>query len=193
VKLDNLAAWRGVKFRTKGIWANVLQGPEVGAAVTTLASSELYSGLERGILDALEYSTPATDMALAFYEVAKYYMMPGFHQPATMLSDGVNKDAWNKLPADLKAMYDAANRAANAIQYGKFVLADAEALAAYEAMPGVELVVCPEDLQAKFAALADAEYAKQAAADPFFAKVYNSQREFKKQYDFFKGYQSMNF
>ena len=193
VKLDTLQSWKGVKFRTKGIWANILQGPEVGAAVTTLSSSELYSALERGILDALEYSTPATDMALAFYEVAKYYMMPGFHQPATQLSDGVNKDSWNKLPDDMKAMYKAANAVANSMTYGKLVLADAEALAVYEEMPDVEMVVCPVDLQLKFAALADEEYAKQAAADPFFKKVYESQRAFKAQYDFFKSYQTFNF
>jgi len=193
VKLDNLAAWKGLKFRTKGIWADILQNPQIGAAVTTLASSELYSALERGIVDALEYSTPGTDLPLGFYEVTKYLMVPGFHQPATVLTDVVNKDSWKKLPEDMRAMYEAANYAASLQWYSNYVLADAEALAFYESLPGLEIVVCPADLQKTFAGFADQEYAKNAATDPFFKKVYDSQRAFKAQYDFFSGYQSMDF
>ncbi|WLD93822.1 TRAP transporter substrate-binding protein DctP [Alkalihalobacillus sp. AL-G] len=99
-KMESLEDWEGVKYRTAGWWGEILRNS--GVSVTTTPAGEVYSNLDRGVIDAAEFATPNIDRDLGFDEVAKYYTGPGMHQPTTMYYLGVNKDAWNKLPDDLK-------------------------------------------------------------------------------------------
>jgi TRAP-type mannitol/chloroaromatic compound transport system substrate-binding protein len=193
VRMDTLADWKGVKFRTKGFWAEVLQDPRVGASVTTIAGSELYAAAEKGILDAFEYSNPATDIQLAFYEICKYVYVPGIHQPSTVSWEAVNADSWAKLPDDLKVLYDAVNHAIAQLAYADLVIQDAKALKAFSEMPSLEIVTMPDKLQADFFAIADDLYKKKSAEDPFFAKVYQSQLDFLTEWKFFESYQTPKF
>ena len=74
---------------------------KVGASVTVLPGGELFQALEKGVLDGTEFSLPTVDEQLGFYKVAKYYYLPGWHQPSTNQYLYVNSAAWNKLkPAD---------------------------------------------------------------------------------------------
>jgi len=193
VRMDTLEAWKGVKFRTKGFWAEVLQDPRVGASVTTIAGAELYSAAEKGILDAFEYSNPATDIALGFYEIMKYLMVPGIHQPATVIWEAVNADSWAKLPDDLKLIYDNINHAIAPLAYTDLVLKDAEALKKFSEMPNLEIITIPDELQQQFFEIADDLYKKKSEEDPFFAKVYQSQLDFLKKWKFFEQYQTPKF
>lgn len=193
VKMDTLEAWKGVKFRTKGLWANILQDPRVGASVVTIAGGELYSALERGILDATEYSIPATDKALGFYEICKYLMVPGIHQPSTVYSEVVNADSWAALPDDLKLLYDYVNKYTNQIGYGEAVLKDAEALKFFEELPKLEIVVIPDKLQQQFFEIANDTYKQESDKDPFFAKVYQNQLDFLKEWRRWANYQTPKF
>lgn len=192
-KLDTLEAWEGVKFRSKGFWAEVLQDPRIGASVTTIAGGELYSALERGILDATEYSTPAVDIALGFYEVCKYLMVPGIHQPSTVHAEFVNKDSWEALPADFQAMFDSVTKAAAYQAYLDVLLKDGEALKFFEEYPGLEIVILPDKLQQQFLVVADDLYAQKCAADPFFAEVYQSQLDFLEVYGTYEHYMAIKF
>jgi TRAP-type mannitol/chloroaromatic compound transport system substrate-binding protein len=188
--LDTLESWKGVKFRTKGLWAEVLQDPRVGASVTTIAGAELYSAAEKGILDAFEYSNPATDIQLGFYEIMKYLMVPGIHQPATVLWEAVNADSWAALPDDLKEIYDAVNHKVALLGYTDLVLEDAKALKAFSEMPNLTIISLPDKLQQQFFEIADDLYKKKSAEDPFFAEVYQSQLDFKKEWQLFEQYQT---
>lgn len=192
-KLDTLEAWKGLKFRTKGFWADVLQDPRIGASVVTVAGKELYSALERGVLDATEYSTPATDIALGFHEVSKYLMVPGIHQPSTAHVDVVNAKSWAALPDDLKVLYAAVNKAIAQLAYAEVVLLDAAALQKFAQQPKLEIVVLPDKLQKQFSEVADDLYKKASAKDPFFAKVYQSQLDFLKLWKLWENYQTPKF
>jgi len=190
VRMDTLESWKGVKFRCKGFWADVLQDPRVGASVTTIAGAELYSAAEKGILDAFEYSNASTDIALGFYEICKYLMVPGIHQPSTVIWEAVNADSWAALPDDLKVIYDAVNHAIAPMAYTDMVIKDAEAFEFFANYPGLEILIIPDKLQGQFYEIADDLYAKTRAEDPFFDKVYQSQADFLKKWKFFEGYQT---
>ncbi len=192
-KMTTLEDWKGVKFRTKGLWADVLQDPRVGAAVTTLSGSELYSALERGILDATEYSTADVDRSLAFYEVCDYVMVPGIHQPSTVHMDVVNKDSWEALPADLQAAYRYCNAAVCSLALSDYVIKDAEAFVFFEELEGLEIVVVPEKLQNQFLQIANDLYEQKSSEYPFFGEVYQHQMDFIDQYNLFKSYQTPEF
>ena len=69
---------------------------------------EIMPNLQRGVLDAAEYSIPAFDKTLGIWEVCKYVMLPGIHQPASQTELIINKEAYAALPDDLKAALKAA-------------------------------------------------------------------------------------
>src|SRR5690606_32923006 len=92
----------GLKYRTTGWWGEILR--RMGVSVTTLPGGEVYPALERRVLDATEFASPAADRDLGFYEVTQYFTGPGMHQPTSALELTINRDAWNRLPDDLKAI-----------------------------------------------------------------------------------------
>jgi TRAP-type mannitol/chloroaromatic compound transport system substrate-binding protein len=99
-KVQTVADLKGMKIRTAGAWADILKS--LGAAPTTLAPPDIYTALERRVIDGTEFITPWTNYKLGFHKIAKYIMVPGIHSP-THLNEAVFKlDLWNKLPKDLQ-------------------------------------------------------------------------------------------
>lgn len=70
----------------------------MGINITTIAASELYESLQRGVIDGGEFSTPCSDDSLKLQEVAKYWCSPAWYQSAGVNGVMINKDAWKALP-----------------------------------------------------------------------------------------------
>lgn len=121
-----MADWRGLKYRAPGWWGEVLKDMRV--AVTMLPGTELYPALDRGILDATEFSTPAVNRQQGFHEVAEYIAGPGLHQPTCFFELGFNKDAYNRLPDIYKAILENAAMSMTLHMWTKSNVVDMEAL-----------------------------------------------------------------
>ena len=72
----------GLKMRFFGLGATVMQ--RLGVDTQLLAGGDIYPALERGTIDATEFSMPAIDLDLGFYQIAKHYYFPGWHQQSTL-------------------------------------------------------------------------------------------------------------
>jgi len=105
-KASKMADFKGMRVRTPGWYMDILNS--LGASVTPLPGGEVYLALERGVIDAAEFSSPAINYPMGFDEITKYVIEPGVHQPSVQCAFFINKDAWNKLPADLKWIVDIA-------------------------------------------------------------------------------------
>lgn len=104
--LKKVSDFKGLKYRTPGWWGEILKG--MGVAVTMLPGTELYPALQRGILDALEFSSPIVNKQQGFHEVTKYVAGPGMHQPTCYFELGFNKNKYNALPPEYKEMLQTA-------------------------------------------------------------------------------------
>ena len=98
--------FKGLKMRMMPLMGDVLQ--KHGMSVIFVPGGEIMPNLNRGVLDAAEYSIPAFDKTLGIWEVCKYVVLPGIHQPASQLELVVNKKAYEALSADLKLALEAA-------------------------------------------------------------------------------------
>ncbi len=98
--IDKVEDLKGLKMRIPGLGGRVLE--KAGGAPILLAGGEIYTGLERGVIDATEWLGPFHDQLMGFHEIAKYYYYPGWQEPGTMLEFFVNKDKFEELPADLR-------------------------------------------------------------------------------------------
>jgi len=105
-KATKLSDFKGMRLRTPGWFMDIMNS--LGASVTPLPGGEVYLALERGVIDAAEFSTPAINYPMGFDEITKYVLEPGVHQPSVQCSVFFNKDAYNKLPDDLKYIIDIA-------------------------------------------------------------------------------------
>jgi TRAP-type mannitol/chloroaromatic compound transport system substrate-binding protein len=178
--LRKIADWRGLKYRTVGWWAEILRGSEV--AVTSLPAAELYPALERGVLDALEFSTPYNDRVLAFYQVAKYLTGPGMHQPGVLFYVGINKDSWNALPPDLQALLETSARSATMWSWAKD-FNESMAAVDYFKEKGVEFVTVGEDVQKRLKEDTYAFLEKRAAEQGgIFAEIWTSAKNFRARF-----------
>ncbi len=105
-KATKMADFQGMRVRTPGWYMDILNS--LGASVTPLPGGEVYLALERGVIDAAEFSSPAINYPMGFDEITKFVLEPGIHQPSVQCALFFNKDAYNKLPADLKWIIDIA-------------------------------------------------------------------------------------
>jgi TRAP-type mannitol/chloroaromatic compound transport system substrate-binding protein len=145
--LETKADWQGLKYRAPGWWGEVLK--EQGVAVTMLPGTELYPSLERGILDATEFSTPAVNRQQGFHEVAQYIAGPGLHQPSVFFELGFNKQAYESLPDVYKAILENASYAMTLHMWTKSNVEDMKALDYFDEI-GIERTYVSPELQREF-------------------------------------------
>lgn len=96
-EINTLDDLKGLKMRIPGFAGEVMA--KLGLSVTNIAPGELYTSLERGTIDALEWVGPGMDINMGFHKIAPYYYT-GWHEPATELQFMVNEKDFNKLPKD---------------------------------------------------------------------------------------------
>jgi len=94
-EINSVDDLKGLKMRFFGLGAKVME--KMGVSTQLLAGGDIYPALELGTIDATEFSMPAIDLNLGFYQVAKHYYFPGWHQQSTMFDLMINKDAWDGL------------------------------------------------------------------------------------------------
>lgn len=149
---------------------------EMGAAVITVPAAEIVPALERGVIDAAEYTSPKADMVLGMHDVRKVYMMPSYLQIGLVLNFFVNQERWNELPADLQAIVKYATMAESADFHWRYMELNSLALQELETKKGVRVVETPRAiLQAQLAAW-DRVFEKHGK-DPFFSKTLASQKK----------------
>ena len=86
---------KGLKIRFYGLGGEVMN--KMGASVSLIPGGEIFSALEKGVIEASEFSSPVVDQKLGFHKIAKYNYFPGWHQQATIFELLINKKTWNNM------------------------------------------------------------------------------------------------
>jgi TRAP-type mannitol/chloroaromatic compound transport system substrate-binding protein len=175
-EINSLADFQGLKIRMPGLGGEVLE--KVGASSINLPASEVFTALQTGTIDATEWVGPYNDLAFGLYKAAKYYYYPGWHEPGSAVEAIFNKDAFEALPKDLKAIVRSAVQQANLAMLNEFTARNNAALQTLVNEHNVILKPFPEDL---LIALKKASYETLealAANDPQSQKVYDSFKSF---------------
>lgn len=181
VKLESMADIKGLKARCMGDGGEVLK--RMGAATVIIPGSECYEAMQRGTIDAFEYSTLATNWNMHFNEVAPYLYLSPTRAPSDPQVFFVNKDSFNELPDDLKEIVMAEIDRWSQAQHEYLVFESVNAVDKFR-NAGVEVYKVPSDIEIALTAEAEAFYEeKSASEDPIFGKIYNSMKEYGKAYN----------
>lgn len=137
VEIRKIADFEGKKGRFSGLASTVMGA--FGVAVTPLPTAEVYTALDKGLIDLADRGDLQANLDAGLDEVAKYIILPGVHQPTTATSYVANQAAYDKLPDEFKqALEDAAKEVGVALQENK-TKTDASALVAFKEK-GVEVI-----------------------------------------------------
>ncbi len=173
--LSDLEDFKGVKFRTMGLWGDILEG--LGASVVTLSGSEIYQAMDRGVVDAFEYCGPGVDWDTGFQEIAKYIGVPGIHSPLSSNVFIVNSQVWEELPEDLQETVKHEVRAASLLDYIEFGWGDAIGFQNFEEY-GNEIFEVSEEAQQEIAKRSYNQCLEYAGEDKLFEEIFENQMEF---------------
>ena len=177
--VNSLAELKGLKMRFFGMGAKVMQ--KFGVSTQQLAGGDIYPALELGTIDATEFSMPAIDRTLGFYQIAKYNYYPGWHQQSTTNEVLVNTAAWDELSKQHQMAFDLACKANFQIE-----LADGEALQSAAMLAnekdGVKNMTWPDEILSELRTAWADVLQEEIAANPDVKRLWESYSKFNAEY-----------
>ncbi|MDA8637986.1 ABC transporter substrate-binding protein, partial [Rhodospirillales bacterium] len=111
---------------------------------------QIYENLVSGAIDATEWVGPWNDSFMKFYEAAKYYYYPGFHEPGSMLALGMNKKFWDGLSKNEQVIIESAAGMENDMMMAEFNMKSGNALTKLIKEQGVQLRQFSDDVYDSF-------------------------------------------
>jgi TRAP-type mannitol/chloroaromatic compound transport system substrate-binding protein len=176
--VKTLADLKGMKIRSAGLCMDMWE--KLGASVVLLAGGEVVPGLQRGLIDGAEFLDASMDYTLGLHEVCKYRFGPPVHMSNNIFQLLIKTKSWKELPDDLKAIVENAAMSATFQGYARFWKDSMEYDQKIRAYGTITTKLSKAD-QAKARQMGMEILEKKSKEDPFFAKVWNSQKEFVKK------------
>jgi TRAP-type mannitol/chloroaromatic compound transport system substrate-binding protein len=178
--VNNLDELKGMKMRFFGLGARVMQ--KMGVSTQLLAGADIYPALEKGVIDATEFSMPDIDQNLGFYQIAKNNYYPGWHQQVSCSELLMNRDAFNKLPDTYKAMIEIAAKSQVIETYADTEAKNPAAMNNMLAKYGVTNRRWDDATLAKFEQAWKDVVKEESAKDPWFKEIADSFYSFRDAY-----------
>jgi TRAP-type mannitol/chloroaromatic compound transport system substrate-binding protein len=180
-KINTLADYKGLKMRIPGLGGKVVA--KAGGTVVLTPGGEIYSALERGVIDATEWVGPHDDMKLDLQNTARYYYYPGWHEPATVLEFVFNKKAYGALPVDVRRILDHAVTASQVYGLVEYEAKNTIALHKLktEFKGKVDVIPLPAPVLRDLRKLTTDVIREESEKSPMAAKVYASFTKFQQQ------------
>jgi len=179
-EIKSLQDLKGLKMRFFGLGAQVME--KFGVSTQLLAAGDIYPALELGTIDATEFSNPAIDLDLGFFQVAKHYYFPGWHQQATFVEFQANQAKWDGLNETQKLLIDVACDANLTNTVADNTAAQPSALKKI-AEKGVTLHRWSPEVLAALEKAWNEVLAEQSVKNANFKKIADSYLAFRKEYE----------
>ena len=177
-EINTLDDLKGLKFRIAGMAGQMLA--KLGVVPQQLAAGEIYQSLEKGAIDAAEWTVPYDDEKLGLNKVAKFYYYPGFWEGGPALHSIANLKALATLPPEYRAILEAANAEGNAFMQAKYDALNPGALKRMIGQ-GTQLKAFPRPiLEAAFKA-AQEVYSETSAKSADFKKLHDHYFAFQRE------------
>lgn len=170
----------GLRMRFAGLGAQVVE--KVGVSPQLMAPGDIYTALDRGTIDATEFSTPAADLSLGFHEVADYYYFPGWQQQSAFAQLLVNLDRWNELSDGQRALIETTCRSIITQTLAEGEAEQPKALAELRER-GVEIRRLPDSIIDELQSAWISTVEELSAENENFAEVWDSYASFRESYE----------
>ncbi|MEI8144304.1 MAG: TRAP transporter substrate-binding protein [Alphaproteobacteria bacterium] len=136
-ELTHVDELKGLKIRMTGLGAELFQ--RLGATAIAVPPGDIYPALERGVIDAAEFTSPGADLALGLWRVAPVYAAPGFNKPNGASELLIAKPVWDSLDPAVRAAIETASEAEHHVALAEMEKLNMDALATMVGQHGVRL------------------------------------------------------
>jgi len=174
--IKNLADFKGMKCRQTGMAAEVFTA--MGMRTVNMPGGEILPAAERGVIDCAEWVGGVEDLRAGFHNIWKYHYTPGMHENVTIGELIINGDVWKKLPPDLQEIIHTAATETFFRWWMRWQRQHADALKELQEKHKVNILKTPDDILIEFLKTWDKIAAQEAAKNPFFKKVWESQKQY---------------
>jgi len=147
-------------------------------AVVNMPGGEILPAAERGVIDCAEWVGGVEDLRLGFHNVWKYHYTPGMHENVTVGELLINGDIWKSLAPEHQEIIKSAAAESFLMWWAKWQRQNADALKELVEKHKVQILRTPDDILVDFLKAWDKIAAEEAAKNPFFKKVLESQRSY---------------
>lgn len=175
-KVETLDDLKGLKVRFPGLAGKVYS--KAGASVVLLPGGEVYTSMERGVIDATDWVGPVLDQRMGLNRVAKYYYNPGWQEPTGTTEIVFNKMFYDKLPKDLQLVLDAAAAKMTSVMLAEFDIQNARALAEIGKDENTEIIAFPQSVLDGFKTISAEVLEAEADKDPMARKIHDDYKSF---------------
>ena len=175
-ELTSAADLNGLKMRIPGLAGEVFSA--AGGTAVNIPGGDIYTSMQTGVIDAVEWVGPYNDAALGLQEVAEYYYYPGWHEPGAMLEFIVNREALLSLPEDLQAIVRYAARATNQDMLDEFTARNNASLQRLIDKHGTAVRALPDDVIDALYRNSRIVMQRLVEGDAMARKVYQSYKQF---------------
>ena len=179
-EINSVADLEGLNMRFFGLGAEVMQ--RLGVSTSLLAGGDIFPALERGAIDATEFSMPRIDARLGFHNIAKFNYFPGWHQPATMFELLINKDVWEGLDEMAQKQIETACLANITTNYAEGEATNFAAMVDNVENNGVQIKQWSPEILATFESTWAEVAGELAAEDAYFKEVWDDLQEYRAGY-----------
>lgn len=178
--VKSLEDLKGMKIRMSGKTQGKLL-KDLGAAQVAMSGQEIYQALQKGVVDAAEFCSPSCDWGMGFGEVTKFWAVPGWHQPASVMGVMINKKVWDSLDKDLQDDIRYAAQAASMEFFCKQYFDTIEYTQKF-IDKGIQINRYDDAVLDRILKLANKHTEETAKTNPLFKKSMQSQMKFKKDF-----------
>lgn len=178
-QITDSSQMNGLKYRTVGLAADVLL--EMGMSVVQLPGGEIQPALKSGLIDAAEFNNPTSDRDFGMQDVSKHYHLASFHQSQEFFECTFNKQKYDSLASEQRAILQYASEAENSNFYWHNTRRYATDLVRLQDESGVNVYRTPDSVMSDQLVAWDVVIDRLSAEDPFFARVIDSQKSYAKE------------
>jgi TRAP-type mannitol/chloroaromatic compound transport system substrate-binding protein len=171
--------FKGLRMRIPGLGAEVLA--RLGATTINISGGEILAALQTGVIDAAEWIAPYADLAFGLHKVAEYYYGPGVHEPGPANTLTVNREAYDALPSELRAIVRQAAGNEAARMPAEMLFGNAEALEALVHRHEVDVRHFPEEVLQRLLEVSAEVVAETAEHDELSRRIYDSWLAFRRK------------
>lgn len=172
VPLEGVDDLKGIKIRTpEGLIANVFAA--AGASPVNLPASEVFTSLDKGVIDAADYSVFSVNQETGMNAIAPNPVYPGFHS-LPLIEVSMNKEKWDALPDDMKKVLEDSVKEFQQKQIQTLKERDQKAVEEAKAAGNITVHNWSDEERAKFRGIARGEWEKMAEKSEMAKKVYDT-------------------
>lgn len=176
VAIESLEDFKGLKMRApQGMVYNIFE--RIGATPVNLPGSEVYTGLEKGVIDAADSTVLSNNDAMGLHAFAPYPLYPGFHS-MPMIAISLNKEIWEGLPEDLQDLLKTSFDAMSYDLIARLKAQDLETLAKLKEDPDVHPIDLSAEDRLAFRKAAEQEWKEWADDNEMTQKIYTAATDF---------------